>query len=325
MGRRSRAGPSARNLTSVKFGAILGVMATRSAKRELDEWLDRHGYRQTSKVPHPYATSLRAHARMIESPVTGREVFAARERHGHITTRGRRILRADQFALPPGPEEKRRGILGRLPIDTIKRARSALSRASMMHNEGTISEHQLREARRKIHEAWPEIDVTFHAQKRGTSAATYTIHAHFERGDGRKEAFWTRTGLSKREADQLAREQRSQGGVARVVKEEGPQWGHARMIESPVTGREVFATHERDHHITTRGRRSLRADEFALPPGPEEKRRGILGRLPIDTIKRGRNALARAAQMRKRGHITAAQLATVKRKVHAAWPSIDRD
>lgn len=97
---------------------------------------------------------------------------------------------------------------------------------------------------------------------------------------------------------------------------------HARMIESP-TGREVFAAKERDHHITTHGRQLLSAAQFALPPGPEEKRRGIKGRLPIDTLKRGRNALARAAQMKKHGHITAAQLATVKRKVHAAWPSIE--
>lgn len=99
--------------------------------------------------------------------------------------------------------------------------------------------------------------------------------------------------------------------------------GHARMIESPATGREIFAAKERDHHITTHGRQMLRADQFALPPGPEEKRRGIKGRLPIDTIKRGRNALQRAAQMKKSGHISASQLASVRRKVHAAWPSIE--
>jgi hypothetical protein len=59
-----------------------------------------------------------------------------------------------------------------------------------------------------------------------------------------------------------------------------------------------------------------------LPPGPEEKRRGIEGRLPIDTIERARNALQRAPQMQKRGHITAGQLAEVRRTVHRAWPSI---
>lgn len=97
---------------------------------------------------------------------------------------------------------------------------------------------------------------------------------------------------------------------------------HARRIMSPATGREIFAAKERDHHITTHGRQLLRASQFALPPTPEETRRGIKGRLPIDTLPRARNALARAAQMRKRGHISAAQLATLQRKIHAVWPSI---
>ncbi len=34
--------------------------------------------------------------------------------------------------------------------------------------------------------------------------------------------------------------------------------GHARMIHQPPTGRTVFAAHERDHHITTSGRRALK-------------------------------------------------------------------
>lgn len=206
----------------------------------------------------PPPRALHGHARMIESPVTGRDVFAAHERDGHITTRGRRSLSASEFALPPGPEEKRRGIKGRLPIDEIGRARSALARASMMYNDGTITEHQLQQVRRAVHKKWPSIDIE----------------------------------------------------------------SHARMIESPATGREIFAAKERDHHITTHGRQMLAADQFALPPGPEEKRRGIKGRLPIDTLARARNALARAAQMKKAGHLSAGQLATVQRKVHAAWPSI---
>ena len=235
----------------------------RGADHDLDTWLDRHGYNHArarkEKTPHPYAVSSRmAHARMFESPVTGRPVFAAHEREHHITTRGRRSLEREQFALPPGPEERRRGIKGRLPIDTLKRARSALARASMMHHEGHITAGQLAEARRAVHHAWPSIEVS-----------------------------------------------------------------HARKIESPITGRELFATTERDHHITTAGRLILTADQFALPPGPEEKRRGIKGRLPIDTLKRARNALARAAQMHKRRHISAAQLAAARRKVHAAWPSIE--
>ena len=35
-------------------------------------------------------------------------------------------------------------------------------------------------------------------------------------------------------------------------------------------------------------------------------RAAIMGRLPIDTLKRARNALARAAQMKKSGHISEA-------------------
>ncbi len=237
-------------------------MARRSAHRELSAWLDHHGYHHAhaaKSTAHPYVPSLRSHARVIESPVTGREVFAAHERDHHITTRGRRSLPRDLCALPPGPEETRRGIAGRLPIDTLKRAHAALSRASMMHHEGTISAHMLNEARRAVHHAWPSIEIEH----------------------------------------------------------------HARMIESPITGRELFATSERDHHITTAGRLILRADQFAMPPGPEERRRGIKGRLPIDTLKRARNALTRAAQMKKRGHISAGQLASAQRKVHAAWPSIE--
>jgi hypothetical protein len=113
-----------------------------------------------------------------------------------------------------------------------------------------------------------------------------------------------------------------------TVKRELDTWlGHhgyadARMVRQKPTGREVFAAHERDHHITTSGRRALVRDQFALPPGPVEKRRGIAGRLPMDTIKRARNALSRAAQEHKRGDITAAQLGDVQRAVHRAWPSI---
>jgi hypothetical protein len=116
--------------------------------------------------------------------------------------------------------------------------------------------------------------------------------------------------------------------VARQVREHvtGGPWGtrsHARVIHQEPTSRPVFAEHERDHHITTSGRRALTADQFALPPGPEEKRRGIKGRLPIDTLKRARNALTRAAQMHKHRHISAGMLAEAKRKVHRAWPSIE--
>lgn len=120
------------------------------------------------KTPHPYAVSMRAHAaRKIESPITGRELFATTERDHHITTAGRLLLGAEQFALPPGPEERRRGIKGRLPIDTIKRARNALTRASQMHKHRHISAGQLAEVRRKVHAAWPSITSESHATIKG--------------------------------------------------------------------------------------------------------------------------------------------------------------
>jgi hypothetical protein len=97
---------------------------------------------------------------------------------------------------------------------------------------------------------------------------------------------------------------------------------HARIIHQEPTGRPVFAAHERNHHITTAGRRALKREQFALPPGPEEKRRGIKGRLPIDDIERARNALSRAKQMRLRGEITAHQLTAIQHRVNRAFPEI---
>jgi hypothetical protein len=133
-----------------------------SKKHELDSWLDRHGYHHAharKQTVHPYAVSSRmSHARMIHQAPTGRPVLAAHERDHHITTSGRRALAREEFALPPGPEEKRRGIRGRLPIDTIKRARNALTRASQMQRRGHITAGQLAEARRAVHRAWPSIE-----------------------------------------------------------------------------------------------------------------------------------------------------------------------
>ena len=140
------------------------AMKRSSAKHDLDDWLNRHGYRHAHakkmEKPHPYATSSRMpHARMIHQEPTGREVFAEHERDHHITTSGRRALKEIQFALPPGPEEKRRGIKGRLPIDTLTRARNALARAAQMKKSGHLSAGQLATVRRKVHAAWPSIEI----------------------------------------------------------------------------------------------------------------------------------------------------------------------
>jgi hypothetical protein len=59
--------------------------------------------------------------------------------------------------------------------------------------------------------------------------------------------------------------------------------------------------------LTTRGRRRMKAKQFALPGK----------RYPISDAAHARNALARVAQ-----HGTLAEKATVRRKVKARFPSI---
>lgn len=154
------------DVTRVETGAgtAHSTVKAGSSKHDLDNWLDRHGYHHArarkQKTPHPYAASSPvSHARMIHQEPTSREVFAAHERDHHITTSGRRALKESLFALPPGPEEKRRGIKGRLPIDTINRARNALARAAQMKKSGHLSAGQFAAVRRKVHAAWPSIEI----------------------------------------------------------------------------------------------------------------------------------------------------------------------
>jgi hypothetical protein len=59
--------------------------------------------------------------------------------------------------------------------------------------------------------------------------------------------------------------------------------------------------------LTTRGRRRMKAKQFALPGK----------RYPLNDARHARNALARVAQ-----HGTPAEKATVRRKVKARFPSI---
>jgi len=113
-----------------------------------------------AKRPHHINQKLAALKRKVHQAPTGRLVYAAHERDGHITTAGRRALTRAQFALPPGPEEKRRGIKGRLPIDTDERAHDALTRASAMHKRGHLSARELAQARSAVHKAWPSIKLS---------------------------------------------------------------------------------------------------------------------------------------------------------------------
>jgi len=78
-------------------------------------------------------------------------------------------------------------------------------------------------------------------------------------------------------------------------------------------------TKEKKGKITTFGRRRLSRKQFALPPSPEEKRRGIKGRYPIDTIERARNALARVS-----AYGTPEEKAKVRRAVYRKYPGLKK-
>lgn len=172
----------------------------RNKDRELNAWLKHHGYGHAQQKA-PYTPSSRmAHARVIHQEPTGREVYAQKERDHHITTFGRRALSAEQFALPPGPEEKRRGIKGRLPIDTLKRGRNALGRAKQMKMRGEISAGQLDAVKRKVHAAWPSIDIEVHATMKETlyivtvpptaEVGSYKTRARGPIANARRDALW---------------------------------------------------------------------------------------------------------------------------------------
>jgi hypothetical protein len=69
--------------------------------------------------------------------------------------------------------------------------------------------------------------------------------------------------------------------------------------------------------ITTRRRKALPAKDTLPGRGSGPGRKGP-GSYPIDTKARARNALARGAQ-----HASPGELATIRRKVKAKYPSID--
>lgn len=77
------------------------------------------------------------------------------------------------------------------------------------------------------------------------------------------------------------------------------------------------AAKEKDGKITTAGRLALPRSKFALPPSPEEKRRGIKGRFPIHDEAHARNALARVAQFG-----TEAEREKVSAAVRRSFPGI---
>jgi hypothetical protein len=66
------------------------------------------------------------------------------------------------------------------------------------------------------------------------------------------------------------------------------------------------------HELTTLGRKHIKPGNFALPGG----------RYPINDRAHARNALARAAQMLKRGKLSHSEYNTIVAKVHARYPTI---
>lgn len=83
-----------------------------------------------------------------------------KEHAGHITAYGRKHLPAGDFGLPPGKEEEGRGIHGRYPIDTVARARNALSRAAQ-----NASPEERAEIERKVHAKYPGILIGRRAKR----------------------------------------------------------------------------------------------------------------------------------------------------------------
>lgn len=90
-------------------------------------------------------------------------------------------------------------------------------------------------------------------------------------------------------------------------------------MKNPTTGKTIDSKKLKGGKLTTAGRLSLKSSDFALPPGPEEKARGIKGRFPIENPAHARNALARVAQSG-----TPAEQATVRRKVKARYSFIGK-
>jgi hypothetical protein len=101
---------------------------------------------------------------------------------------------------------------------------------------------------------------------------TYTVHGHITRRDGTQAAFWTRTGLSKSAANDLAKEQRAEtGGVARVV----PDSAHATRKYSQGASDKIGRTmHEFKHgQLKSGSGHKVKSREQAIAIGLSQARR----------------------------------------------------
>ena len=78
----------------------------------------------------------------------------ARARSPELTAARRKRLARSSFALPPNRDTPK-GVKGRYPIDTLGRARNALTRVAQ---HGSPAEKTA--VRRAVHRKWPSIEVS---------------------------------------------------------------------------------------------------------------------------------------------------------------------
>jgi len=122
--------------------------------------------------------------------------------------------------------------------------------------------------------------------------ATYTVHGHFQRPDGRLEAFWTRTGLTKFQAQKLARDQRAEsGGVAKVVVESSSHATKKRPAQLDREIAESIAKATKRSHATTKAEAVAYAEQIDRQLAP------TLGKTRAQIVRRI-NAIVRAADGR---------------------------
>ena len=135
-------------------------------------------------------------------------------------------------------------------------------------------------------------------------ARTYTVHGHVKRRDGRQEAFWTRTRLTKSEADKLARAQRAEtGGVAKIVPEEGtvPHYGptsKGKKTKTPAQlDREIAAALSHSPHAPQRAHATMPPSGAKYAEQTDREIAPTLGKSRAEIVRRI-NAIVRAADGR---------------------------
>lgn len=207
-----------------------------STKRDLSDWLDRHGYQHSharvQKTPHPYAVSPRmAHASILQEQP---HPYAVSPRLAHA--RILKVSRKDPAVMTAGEINKE--------LDKLGEQRDRLGQQMIDAGRGHERPSE-----------WLRLNDPLSIELRNNS----------DRRDKLRNEIARRYGP---------------GAPTRLPKGFGPIRGHARVIHQEPTGRLVYAAHERDHHITTSGRRALERSQFALPPGPAPTPTAPSGRPP---------------------------------------------